>query len=225
MTVDVPGQENRSGDADSCICCPGPVPQDMFEILVNGIFAFTMTLIVKNNFPLPSHIPADDLPFLVIYMAQISNDGIIFVFTFAIMAVFYILFFEMLRNMRVLDRGFVYLSFGFLLSLIFVPLTSLLWTFSDVPIPYGVLFHANILLCGMIMIILWRHASRWQRLLIPGTTEKMVTSISYRLLLFPATAVAGLFLDGWDVSFGAVPITVLYAIPIMLFVILSRDSG
>jgi hypothetical protein len=196
----------------------------MFEILVNGIFAFTMTLIVKNNFPLPSHIPADDLPFLVRYMQEISNDGTVFVFTFAIMAVFYIIFFEMLRNMRVLDRGFVYLSFGFLLSIIFVPLTSLLWTFSDVPIPYGVLFHANILLCGVLMIVLWRHASRRQRLLFPGTGIHTVDSISRRLVLFPATAVAGLFLDGWDVSFGAVPITVLYAIPIVLFVILSRDS-
>ena len=224
MTSGELAQEDTFRDGNSCQCCPGPIPQDMFEILCNGVFAFTMTLIVKNNFPLPSHIPADDLPFLIAYFTQIFSDGIIFVFTFAIMAVFYILFFEMLRNMRVLDRGFVYLSFGFLLSLIFVPLTSLLWTFSDVPIPYGVLFHANILLCGVTMIILWRHASRWWRLLIPGTGESAVASISLRLILFPATAVAGLFLDGWDVSFGAVPITVLYAIPIVLFVILSRDS-
>jgi uncharacterized membrane protein len=221
MTTGAPGE--CPAEPDSCTCCPGPVPQDMFEILVNGVFAFTMTLIVKNNFPLPSHIPADDLPFLIRYIQEISNDGTVFVFTFAIMAVFYLLFFEMLRNMRVLDRGFVYLSFGFLLSLIFVPLTSLLWTFSDVPIPYGVLFHANILLSGAIMIILWRHASRRERLLIPGTRDSTVASIRLRLFLFPATAVAGLFLDGWDVSFGAIPITVLYTIPIVLYVILSRD--
>lgn len=218
------GKDDTLPEGSSCTCCPGPVPQDMFEILCNGIFAFTMTLIVKNNFPTPSHIATDDLPFLLKYMEEISNDGTIFIFTFAIVSVFYILFFEMLRNLRILDRGFVYFSFAYFLTIVFIPLTTLLWMFSDVPIPYGVLFHTNILLCGIMMIILWRHASQWQRLLIPGTPDVRVRNISLRLVLFPATAIAGLFLDGWDVSFGAIPITILYAIPIVIFVFLSRDS-
>lgn len=212
----------EGGEGATCPCCPGPVPKDMFEILVNGVFAFTMTLIVKNNFPLPRNIAADDLPFLIQYIDQVTSDGIVFVFTFVIMAVFYILFFEMLRTMRTLDRGYVYLSFGFLLSIIFIPLTSLLWTYSDVPL-YGVLFHSNILLCGLVMILLWRHASREGMLLLPNTRDSTVRSLSQRMLLLPATSVAGIFLDGWALSFGEIPITILYMVPLVLFALWSTD--
>ncbi|MDD1715502.1 MAG: TMEM175 family protein, partial [Methanolinea sp.] len=180
-------------------------------------------LIVKNNFPLPRNIAADDLPFLIQYIDQVTSDGIVFVFTFVIMAVFYILFFEMLRTMRTLDREFVYLSFGFLLSLIFVPLTSLLWTYSDLPV-YGVLFHVNILICGLVMIVLWRHASRDERLLLPGTREGTIRNLSQRMSLFPATSLVGILLDGWALSFGEIPITILYMVPLVLFALWSAES-
>jgi uncharacterized membrane protein len=211
-------------DPGSCTGCNGVVPQDMFEILMNGVFAFVMTLIVKNNIPLPPAINAEDFAFIKIYGEQIFSESTNFIFTFGILAVFYILFFEIMRSIRVMDRYFVYLSFGFILSIIVIPLTSLLWTFSDMPMPYGVLFHVNILCCGLVMYLLWRHASHDQGLLLPEISNQKVSNITWRLLLFPATAVAGLTIDGWDGSFGSIPITELYLVPIILFVIFSRDS-
>ena len=111
--------------------CPGVemvegfVPHDMLEILVNGVFAFAMTLIVKNNIPLPTTVPTEDIAFLVRYLGTVVNEGIVFLFTFMILAVFYILFFEMMRHTRVVDRVVVLLTFGFILSILFIPLTSL----------------------------------------------------------------------------------------------------
>jgi uncharacterized membrane protein len=212
---------NESGTGS---CCKGAVPQDMFEILMNGVFAFVMTLIVKNNIPLPSTINAEDLEFVASYIAQIYSEATNFIFTFALLAVFYILFFEIMRSIRLLDRYFVYISFGFILSIIFIPLTSLLWTYTDSAIPYGVLFHVNILSCGLILYILWRYASRDQQLILPGISEEKISNITWRLLLFPATALAGLSIDGYDGSFGTIPITELYVIPIVIFVILSWIS-
>ncbi len=196
----------------------------MFEILMNGVFAFVMTLIVKNNIPLPSTINAEDLEFVAIYVGQIYSEATNFIFTFALLAVFYILFFEIMRSIRLLDRYFVYISFGFILSIIFIPLTSLLWTYSDEPMPYGVLFHVNILCCGLILYILWRYASRNQQLILPGISGEKVSNVTLRLLLFPATALAGLIIDGYDGSYGSIPITELYVIPIVIFVILSWIS-
>ncbi|MEI7433671.1 MAG: TMEM175 family protein [Methanomicrobiales archaeon] len=212
---------NESGTGS---CCKGAVPQDMFEILMNGVFAFVMTLIVKNNIPLPSTINAEDLEFVAIYVGQIYSEATNFIFTFALLAVFYILFFEIMRSIRLLDRYFVYISFGFILSIIFIPLTSLLWTYSDEPMPYGVLFHVNILCCGLILYILWRYASRNQQLILPGISGEKVSNVTLRLLLFPATALAGLIIDGYDGSYGSIPITELYVIPIVIFVILSWIS-
>jgi uncharacterized membrane protein len=224
MTTGAPDSGEPFNESGTRSCCKGAVPQDMFEILMNGVFAFVMTLIVKNNIPPPSTINAEDLEFIAIYVGQIYSEATNFIFTFALLAVFYILFFEIMRSIRLLDRYFVYISFGFILSIIFIPLTSLLWTYSDSPMPYGVLFHVNILCCGFILYILWRYASRNQQLILPGISGEKVTNITWRLLLFPATALAGLIIDGYDGSYGSIPITELYVIPIIIFVILSWIS-
>ncbi|MCX6689732.1 MAG: TMEM175 family protein [Methanoregula sp.] len=225
-TPDVPAPEQEHRHAPA-ISPQGMVPLDMLEILVNGVFAFAMTLIVKNNIPLPTSVPADELDFLVFYLAKIMVDGFNFIFTFMILAFFYILFFEIMRHTRIVDRMVVCISFGFILSVLFVPLTSLLWSLSDMPIPYGVIFHANILLSGLLIVVLWQHVSTNPLLQVPGTGRLEARDLSWRLLLFPLTSVAGLILDSWDVSFQSVPLTLLYFIPVILFVWLSlkAESG
>lgn len=223
MTVETKDSTGACEDSGTPTGCNGVVPQDMFEILMNGVFAFVMTLIVKNNIPLPSAYNTEDFTFIKNYWDQVFSESINFIFTFGILAVFYILFFEMMRSIRVLDRYFVYLSFGFILSIIFIPLSSLLWTFSDMPMPYGVLFHVNIICCGLLLYILWRHVYLDPRLIFPETTSEKIRNISLRILLFPITGIAGLCIDGWDGSFGSIPITELYLVPIVLFVFFSRD--
>jgi uncharacterized membrane protein len=223
MTAEIKDTTGGCKDPGTCTGCNGVVPQDMFEIMMNGVFAFVMTLIVKNNIPLPSAYNTEDFAFIKNYWDQISSESTNFIFTFGILAVFYILFFEMMRCIRVIDRYFVYLSFGFILSIIFIPLSSLLWTFSDMPMPYGVLFHVNIICSGLILYILWRHVSLDPRLIIPEIGHEKVKNLSLRILLFPVTGIAGLLIDGWDGSFGSIPISELYLIPIILFVFFSRD--
>jgi len=223
MTASMSDQDNGCGNSGPDGFCKGIVPHDMFEILMNGVFAFVMTLIVKSNIPLPQLSASDDLVYLSEYLGLVFGDLLNFFFTFVIFAILYILFFEMLRNIRALDRYFVYLSFGFILSLIFMPLTSLLYSISDKPIPYGIAFHTNILVTGLLMIILWKHASLGGRLLYPKTNPAIVRTISLRLVLFPATAVVGLLIDSWGESFGIIPDSILYMIPCIAFVLLSRE--
>lgn len=200
----------------------GMVPLDMLEILVNGVFAFAMTLIVKNNIPLPTSVPADELEFLGFYLVKILVDGFNFIFTFLILAVFYLLFFEIMRHTKLVDRTVASLSFGFILSILFIPLTSLLWTLSDKPIPYGVLFHANVLLSGVLLLILWWQISNNPLRSLPGTGRVDERNLCLRLLVFPLVSVVGLILDGWDVSFQTAPLALLYLIPFVLFVWLAR---
>jgi len=222
-TTEVPATEH--GEKDATANYPrGMVPLDMLEILVNGVFAFAMTLIVKNNIPLPSSVPADELNFLAFYLVKIIVDGFNFIFTFMILAVFYILFFEIMRHTKHVDRMVVCLSFGFILSILFVPLTSLLWALSDMPIPYGVIFHANVLISGLLICILWRQISVNPLLCLPETDKLATSNFSWRILVFPLTSVAGLLLDGWDMLFRTVPLTLLYLIPVILFVWLARET-
>jgi uncharacterized membrane protein len=201
----------------------GIVGKDMFEILVNGIFAFIMTLIVRNNILLPSDMPVNKLAFFHAYTSNIINDGISFLFLFMILAVFYILTFEILRPALIIDHVTLGLTLSFLFLLVFLPLTSLLYALSASPLPYGVIFHVNILIAGVILGLLGRHISGMTKDLPPGLDEGSIRNLRVRLLLLPAAATAGLLLDGWEVSFSKIPAMVLYLVPILLFVWLSRE--
>ncbi|PKG31088.1 TMEM175 family protein, partial [Methanoregula sp.] len=215
--------ETVRADTGPDLLCKGIVPHDMFEIMMNGSFAFVMTVIIKNNLPLPHASDSDDWAYLAEYFSSgVFGDLVSFLFMFTIFAILYILFFEMLRNIRALDRYFVYLSFGFVLALIFMPLTSLLYAVTDMPVPYGILFHANVLVTGLVMIVLWKHASARQRLLYPATDPLRVDGISRRLYLFPATAAFCLFLDLLIPSYEILPETALYIVPCLVFFLLSH---
>jgi len=205
------------------LSCKGPVPQDMLEILMNGIFAFAMTLIIKNNIPLPSGNVSEDIYFFIDFFLSIFFDGFSFIFTFILLAIFYILAFEIMRHCVSVDRICVYLIFGFLLTIIFIPLSSLLWSISDAPIPYGILFHANILISGLTLLCLWVHIFNSPGILFKGTSQGYIKNLSFRIGIFPLTALIGILIDGNEISFGIIPIIILYLIPIVICVRNSRD--
>jgi len=203
--------------------CSGPVPQDMLETIMNGIFAFAMTIIVKNNIPLPPEGMTEDIQFLVSYFLSIFFDGFSFIFTFFILALFYVLVFEIMRHIKKVDRFFVYFMFAFLLSIVFIPLTSLLWSISDVPIPYGILFHTNIIISGILLYGLWNYACRDKNILTLDTREEYTKNLSFRIGMFPATAILGLLIDGQEISFELAPTILLYLIPIAICIAYSKD--
>lgn len=195
--------------------CKGPVPHDMLETLMNGIFAFVMTLIVKNNIPLPSGTGSEDIIFFIKFFFSVLSDGFSFIFTFILLAMFYILVFEIMRHSRRVDRIFVYLIFCFLLSIIFIPLTSLLWSISDVPFPYGILFHANILFSGLILLSVWLYVSGSAGIIEKNLSFEYIKNLKHRIAVFPITAIIGIIIDGNEISFGSIPIILLYLIPIV----------
>ena len=205
------------------ISCKGPVPQDMLEILMNGIFAFAMTIIVKNNIPLPSGNVSEDIYFFIEFFLSIFFDGFSFIFTFVLLAIFYILAFEIMRHSISVDRIFVYLIFCFLLTIIFIPLSSLLWSISDAPVPYGLLFHANILACGLTLYCLWAYVQKSPGIILKGTSEAYMKNLSMRIGVFPLTALIGIIIDGNELSFGIIPIILLYLVPIIICIRNARD--
>lgn len=193
-----------------------PVPQDMLEILMNGVFAFAMTLIVKNNIPFPSSSAVEDLGFFIQYFFGIFFDGVSFIFTFIVLAFFYLLVFEMMKHVYLLDRLFVYLDFGFMLTIVFIPFSSLLYSFSDMPVPYGILFHLNIILCGLILFIMWWYASGPGDLIHP-IDNAHVRNLSLRIGAFFLTACIGFLFDSQEILYGEIPLVILYLIPILIY--------
>lgn len=200
----------------------GSHPQDMLEILINGIFALSLTMIVRSNILLPSLTEAS---IYTMNLKKTMDDGGNFLFTFMILAFFYIQFFEIMRHTRVSDWIVTGISLTFILSILFIPLTSLIWAISDKPGTfYSIIFHINVLVSGFLMIVLWRYISTHPTLITPGTDTAIVGSLSVRLLLLPITALAGSFLDSWQLTFDLIPYGFLYLFPGVFFVYLSWKS-
>ena len=202
----------------------GHVPQDMLEILMNGVFAFSMTLIVKNNIPFPSGTISEDIPYFINYFMSIFFDGFSFVFTFILLAFLYILVFEIMRHVTMVDRIFLYGMLLFLFLIVFIPLTSLLWNITDKPVPYGILFHANIIGCGITLIAIWMYSCKNYALLDPCCSCGFIQNLTFRIGVFPVTGIVGLIFDCQEISFAAVPLIILYLIPIMICVRFPRDE-
>jgi len=137
----------------------GPVGMDMLEILMNGVFAFTMTLIVKN-ITLPRVSDGQNIDLIVDFFFKIFFDTIEFVLVFIILAFFWVLTFQLLRWMRAVDLTFVYLELFLLLHIVFIPVTSSLFTFFGDETHISILYSLNILFCGLILIIQWYYVSR-----------------------------------------------------------------
>lgn len=137
----------------------GPVGIDMLEILMNGVFAFSMTLIVKN-IPLPRMTDAQNIEVFINFIFRVFLDAIEFIIVFIILAVIWMLSFEIMRKLRVVDLTFVYLVLIELFFIVFIPVTSgLLNVFSDenqISSIYGL----NIIILGLILIIQLQYMTR-----------------------------------------------------------------
>lgn len=135
-----------------------PVEIGMLEILINGVFGFTMTLIVKN-IPLPKVTDAENIELMFTFFIRIATDTIEFVLIFVVLAMIWVLVFQLLRWMKHVDLFIVYLMFAELLVIVFIPITSSLFTFFHDQPHISTIYALNILLCGLILLIQWYHLS------------------------------------------------------------------
>lgn len=204
----------------------GHVGLDMLEILMNGVFAFSMTLIVKN-IPLPKITDVQSLDLIFMFLTRIMFDSIEFVLAFIILALFWILSFQIIRWMRMTDLSFVYLVLSELLFIVFIPVTSSLFTLYSDQAHSSVLFSLNIILCGLILIMQWYYLSRRGELLIKeidlchsdtgsaikswiqfakGTgTQNPIINLKNRLFILPVTCVLWLFMNLLNIGFSILP--------------------
>ena len=158
----------------------GPVELGMLEILMNGVFAFTMTLIVKN-IPLPRVTDSQNIELMARFFIRIAIDTIEFIVVFIILALFWLLAFQLLRWMKTVDMTFVYLALAELLVIVFIPITSSLFTFFSEQTHISVVFTFNVLICGLILIIQWYHLRAETNLLHEEAAEeiKMAGRVSW----------------------------------------------
>ena len=149
------------------------------EALTDGIFAFSMTLLVVFiDTPKPHHL--NNPQQLQIYLTEQFPQFVSYVITFFILANFWILHHHLSSFIIKTDYKNLWLNITFMLCIVFLPFTSMI--LGDYPATWGstFLFIANLFAICMLLLILWLYANH-RKLVAPGLDKRRVASMTDQL--------------------------------------------
>jgi TMEM175 potassium channel family protein len=149
--------------------------------LTDGVFAIVLTLLV-----LDLHAPtAKSQAQLVSDLREIAPQIILFVVSFAIVAVFWYGHHMEMHWIVRSDRVHLGITLAFLLTISFVPFSaSLLGRNPELPLAASI-YGANLFLAGVVRYIHWAYATNGSRLVAPGLDAEFVRHIRRVFILVP----------------------------------------
>ena len=143
-----------------------PISKVNLERITNGIYAFTMTLMVRNiQTPVPGSITSDMA--LAKYLVSIILSITDFIGAFIILGMFWLFYFQMFHRMKTFDYRFLYLHFLSLMVVVFVPFTQSFAAQSETVPASNILYQVNYLVMSIILVWQWHHARSHPALLAP----------------------------------------------------------
>ena len=194
-----------------------PISKVNLERITNGIYAFTMTLMIRNiQTPLPGSITGDAAlgKFLVSTVLSITD----FIGAFIILGMFWLFYFEMFHRMKTFDYRFLYIHLLSLMVVVFVPFTQSFATQSENIPSANIMFQINYLVLAILLVWAWHHARSHPELLAPELTEREASFFARKFLVPLGVAIVGIVM----VSAGAGYIDLLYLLPFVILGIFFR---
>jgi uncharacterized membrane protein len=196
-----------------------PITKVNLERITNGIFAFTMTLLARDIVK-PGEYGTDTQ-----MAADLLFSGAVFTIAdflgvFILLAMFWMLFFQMFHRMRTYDYHFLHVHMLALMTIVLIPFSS---SYSnrgtDGYIYADYFFQFNYFVLGFILVYLWRYASSGPALRDPDLTPSEARFLLYKCLVPPAVAFTGIL---W-VYYGYPFIEILYYVPFVILGIFFRN--
>jgi uncharacterized membrane protein len=159
------------------------------EGLSDGIFAFSMTLLVIGiNIPEKTALVQTNA-YVMQVLLSLHSDLFHYVLAFLILGAFWLGHHSVLHGVREIDPFFVWLN---LMTLMFVALlpftTSFSGDFPDVPLA-AIVFEANLLAIGIGMFCQGLYAAHGHRLVDPGLDPAYIRKARLRSLMVPCISV------------------------------------
>ena len=163
------------------------------EALTDGIFAFSMTLLVTTL----------ELPGVSEGTRSMDVGGIIlgnipgiihYVIAFAALAGFWVGHHMQFHVLRFVDRTMIWLNISCLLFVALVPFSTDL--VGDYPASFlaCIIFEANLLVIGFFLYLQWRYATEGRRLVAPQVTDAGIVSGLRRSLVISGISLVGILL-------------------------------
>lgn len=195
-----------------------PISKVNLERITNGIFAFTMTLLARNVLMPDTGSITDILSFSKYFVATVTSV-VDFVGIFILLAMFWMLFFQMFHRMRTFDYHFLHVHMLALMAVVLLPFSSAFTALSQ-NFPFADLFfQLNYCMLGVVLAYLWHYAQSKPDLLDPGLTKRDAVFLSRKCMVPPAVAVIGILM----VIVGFRYLDLLYFVPFIIIALFFKN--
>lgn len=196
-----------------------PISKVNLERITNGIYAFTMTLMVRNITAPAAGSITNDLTFAQ-YLVSVILEIIDFGGAFLILGMFWLFYFQVFHRMKTVDFRFIYLHLLSLMIVVFVPFTQSFASMSDEVPASNILFQLNYLALSLLLIWQWYHARNHPELLEPDLNEAEASFLGKKFLVPLSVAVLGILFVITGIGF----IDILYMVPFLILLVFFRNG-
>lgn len=196
-----------------------PISKVNLERITNGIYAFTMTLVVRNiTAPAAGSITSDAS--FVIYLVSVILEIIDFAGAFLILGMFWLFYFQMFHRIKTFDFRFIYLHLLSLMIVVFVPFTQSFAAMSDEVPASNILYQINYLALSLVLTWQWHHARTHKELLEPALTDAEASFLAKKFLVPLGVAVLGIVFVWAGIGY----IDILYLVPFAILLVFFRNG-
>jgi uncharacterized membrane protein len=196
-----------------------PINKVNLERLTNGIYAFTMTLMVRNiQTPVPGSITNEQI--LENFIVSTFGSIIDFAGAFIILGMFWLFYFQMFHRMKTFDFRFLYLHLLSLMIVVFVPFTQTFADQADLVPAANIFFQLNYLALAILLSWQWHHARSQPALLDPELSKGEASFLAKKFFVPLGVAVLGIILVYAGVGY----IDFLYLLPFVILWLFFRKG-
>jgi uncharacterized membrane protein len=195
-----------------------PITKVNLERLTNGIYAFTMTLMIRNI----QTPPAGTIDNAGSFLHYISTTVLVvadFIGAFIILGMFWLFYFQMFHRMKAFDYRFLYIHLLSLMIVVFIPFTQSFTSESTNIKVADILFQFNYLALSIVLVYAWYYASRTNpSLLVPELTGPEVSFLMKKFLVPLGVAALGILI----LLLGFPFFDLLYLFPFVILAVFFR---
>ena len=197
-----------------------PITKVNLERLTNGIYAFTMTLMIRNIQVPPSGTLADTVS-LIKYIDTTVLAIVDFIGAFLILGMFWLFYFQMFHRMRTFDYRFLYIHLLSLMIVVFVPFTQSFTSQSTQIAAADILFQVNYLALSIVLASAWYYACHARpSLLVTELTDAEASFLQKKFFVPLGVALFGVLL----LLLGFPYFDILYLLPFVILIVFFRQS-
>jgi uncharacterized membrane protein len=195
-----------------------PINKVNLERLTNGIYAFTMTLMIRTIQTPPAGTLMGTTS-LFRFIDTTILTVIDFIGAFLILGMFWLFYFQVFHRMKTYDYRFLYIHLLSLMIVVFVPFTQSFTSESTSIAIADILFQFNYLALSILLVYAWYYASRTNpTLLVPELTGPEVSFLMKKFLVPLGVAVFGIVL----LLLGFPYFDILYLFPFIILAVFFR---